>query len=113
MTDDEPEREGPEPVVLGQALDRVLRSMRGGARRDEIGGVFGGWDDAVGPAVAAHVRPVRLDRGILVVDVDDPAWATQVRLLSAQLIDRLADATGVRITRLEIRVQHPRRGRRG
>ena len=34
----------------------------------EVGGVFGRWDEAVGPAVAAHVRPVlarrrRADRG--------------------------------------------------
>ena len=44
--------------------------------------MFGRWDDIVGANIAAHVQPLRLDEGVLVVEVTDPAWATQVRLLS-------------------------------
>ena len=29
--------------------------------------------------IAANVRPVRLEHGALLVEVDEPAWATQVR----------------------------------
>ena len=87
--DDEPEYE--EPVAVTAALDRVLRSLRGGAGRREVGGVFGRWEEAVGPAVAAHVRPVRLERGTLLVEVDDPAWATQVRFLADDVRRRLFD----------------------
>ena len=59
-----------EPVPVTAALDGLLRSMRGGAGRAEVGGVFGRWDDAVGPMIAAHVRPVRLEHGVLLVEVE-------------------------------------------
>jgi predicted nucleic acid-binding Zn ribbon protein len=93
-----------DPVPLTSALDDVVRSLRGGADRSEIRGVFGQWDDAVGPAVASHVRPVRLDRGTLLVEVDEPAWATQVRLLADDLRSRLHAVAGVSVERIDVRV---------
>lgn len=98
-----------EPVPLTEALDGVLRSLRGGASRAEVGGVFGRWEKAVGAAVAANVRPVRLEQGALLVEVDDPAWATQVRLLSDQLRARLLEVTGVSVERVDVRVARARR----
>jgi predicted nucleic acid-binding Zn ribbon protein len=92
-----------DPVPLTDALDGVLRSLRGPARA-EVRGVFGQWEEAVGETVAAHVRPVRLERGVLLVEVDDPAWATQVRLLEDQLRTRLHDVSGVAVERIDLRV---------
>lgn len=103
---------GPEPVPISSALDRVLRSMRAGAGRAEVGGVFGRWEDAVGPTLARHVRPIRLDRGVLLVEVDDPAWATHVRFLVDDLRQRLRTVAGVELRDVEVRVAGPRgRGR--
>jgi predicted nucleic acid-binding Zn ribbon protein len=93
-----------DPVPLSDALEGVLRSLRGGAGRAEVRGVFGQWDEAVGDAIAAHVRPVRLERGVLLVEVDDPSWATQVRILLDEIRSRLATVTGVVVERIEIRV---------
>jgi predicted nucleic acid-binding Zn ribbon protein len=83
-----------------------MKSLRG-TDRIQIGGVFGRWDDAVGPAVSAHVRPVRLDDGVLVVEADEPAWATQVKFLSETIITRLAEVAQVDVQRLEVRVARP------
>ena len=58
-----------DPVPITRSLDSIMKSLRG-TDRIQIGGVFGRWDDAVGPAVAAHVRPVRLDQGVLTVEAD-------------------------------------------
>jgi predicted nucleic acid-binding Zn ribbon protein len=101
-----------EPVPLTDSLDGLLRSLRGGAGRAEVGGVFGRWDEAVGAAVAANVRPVRLEQGTLLVEVDEPAWATQVRFLGDELRRRLEEVTGVVVERLEVRVGRPRRSAR-
>ncbi len=98
-----------EPVPVTDALDGLLRSLRGGAGRAEIGGVFGRWEEAVGAPIAAHVRPVRLEHGSLLVEVDEPAWATQVRLLSDDLRRRLVEVTGVQVDRVDVRVGRPRR----
>jgi len=71
-----------------------------------VGRLFSGWSEIVGEAMAEHVQPVRIDRSALVVTVDHPAWATQVRRLGDTLLDRAATFAGVeRPGRLEIRVQ--------
>ena len=93
-----------DPVPISRSLDSVMRSLRG-TDRIQIGGVFGRWDDAVGATVAAHVRPVRLDHGVLTFEADDPAWATQVKFLTATITERLAEVT---VERVEVRVA-PRR----
>lgn len=101
------DRDDPRPI--GSSLDSLMRSLRGTDRR-EVGGVFGGWDDAVGPAIAAHVQPLRLRDGVLTVEVDDPTWATQVRLLHDDLLSRLEERTGVVLSGLEVTTaRQPRR----
>ena len=89
--DDEPTLTRVEgPRVLGGDIARLLRrpgwSERLGAAR-----VAAAWDDIVGEQLAAHCEPVRLAGRVLVVRASTPAWATQLRYLTAQLIER-ADA---------------------
>ena len=68
-----------------------------------VGSVFGRWEQIVGGALAAHTRPGGFTDGELLVIADSTAWATQVRLLRAQLIRRLnaelgdGTVTGVRV----------------
>ena len=69
-----------------------------------MGGVFGRWDDAVGAAVALHVQPIKLEGTTLVVKVDDPAWATQLKFLETTLKQRLLEVAGARIERIDVRV---------
>ena len=92
-----------EPVPISESLDSIMKSLRG-TDRIQIGGVYGRWGDAVGENVAAHVRPVRLDQGVLTVEADEPAWATQMKFLSGTIISRLADVAGVNVERIEVRV---------
>jgi predicted nucleic acid-binding Zn ribbon protein len=93
------------PRSLESSLDAVSRSL--GMRSSQgLGDLFSRWEDLVGEGIAAHVRPVRLDRDVLVVAVDHPAWATQVRQLGDELLDRVADGTDMpRPHRLEIRIR--------
>jgi predicted nucleic acid-binding Zn ribbon protein len=92
-----------DPVPLTSSIDSIMSSLRG-TDRVQIGGVFGRWADAVGENVADHVRPVRLDQRVLTVEVDEAAWATQVKFLSATIIRRLHEVAGVDIERVEVRV---------
>ena len=73
--------------------------------------MFGRWPEAVGAQVAEHVRPLKLDEGMLVVEVDDPAWATQVKFLTPTIIERLRAVAGVEIDQVDVRVD--RRNARG
>lgn len=99
-----------DPVPISNALDDVVRSLRGPSRA-AVGGVFGRWDEAVGEQVARSVRPLKLDEGVLVVEVDDPAWATQVKFLTPMITERLQSIAGVTVERIDVRVD--RRGARG
>jgi predicted nucleic acid-binding Zn ribbon protein len=107
MSLDEPEHD--EPVSLATSLDGVVKSLRGPSRK-AVGGLFGRWEEAVGEQVAQHVRPVKLDGGVLSVEVDDPAWATQVKFLTPTIIARLAEVAGAQVDQLQIRVD-PRNAR--
>lgn len=93
----------PDPIPISTSLDGVVRSLRGPSRR-AVSGLFGRWDEAVGDQVSDHVRPVKLDEGVLVVQVDDPAWATQVKFLTEMIIERLQTVADVRVERIEVRV---------
>jgi len=99
-----------EPRPIAESLSSMLRAMRG-VDAAAMGGVFGTWDEAVGPAVAAHARPVRLDEGVLTVRVDDPSWATQMRLLEHDVRARVKAACGVDLVRVEVRVERTDRRR--
>ncbi len=100
----------PDPVPISSSLDDLVRSLRGPSR-ESVGGLFGRWDEAVGDQVAQHVKPLKLDQGVLVVEVDDPAWATQVKFLTPMITERLQHVANVRVDRIDVRVE--RRGARG
>jgi predicted nucleic acid-binding Zn ribbon protein len=94
---------GPRPV--GASLETVAGGL-GLPGSVGFGRLFARWGDIVGPTMAAHVEPVRLESDGLVVRVDHPAWATQVRHLSDSILDRVAEVAQVeRPGRLEVRIR--------
>jgi hypothetical protein len=106
---DQAESSDDDPVTLSASLDGVVKSLRGPSRR-AVGGLFGRWGDAVGAQVADHVRPLKLDGGVLTVEVDDPAWATQIKFLTPMIIERLASVAGVTVDKIQVKVD-PRSAR--
>jgi predicted nucleic acid-binding Zn ribbon protein len=79
-------REDPQPLTA--ALDGLIGDQ-GWARQAATGSMFGRWAEIVGPDLAAHTKPDTLADGELTVTADSTAWATQLRLLAAQLVRRL------------------------
>ncbi len=95
--------EGPRP--LSDSLERVAGRL-GVADGRGLARLYARWAEIVGPAMADHVTPVRIDSDVLVVKVDHPAWATQVRHLGEGLLDRVHEVSGLaRPSRLELRVR--------
>ena len=95
---------------LAGALDALLDRL-GAESSTAITGVFGEWPNIVGEQVAQHVTPIKLERGRLIVEIDDPSWATQMRFLEPQLIEKLNAATTSTITTIEVRVKRNPRNR--
>jgi predicted nucleic acid-binding Zn ribbon protein len=76
------------PRRLGEALSKVAADLNLDDP-DDVAAVMAAWADAVGEAIAAHVRPRRLHDGVLLVEVDAPVWATQLRYLEEDVLRRL------------------------
>ncbi len=106
-----------EPRPIGESLDRLSRSLSGMGAQPLVS-VFTEWPKVVGDTLAAHCRPLSLDGTKLVIAVDEPAWATQVRYLETELLGRLAEVVeGPPVRSIEVRVNpgetSPKRGSRG
>lgn len=96
-------RDDPQP--LGTAIDGLL-AEQGWEQRAAVGGAFGRWPQIVGADLAAHARPESFADGELVVVADSTAWATQLRLLAAELVRRLNAELGDGTVR-RVRVRGP------
>ena len=100
--------EPPEPRPLAASLDRVASAFGGGTRASTLSTVFATWPSLVGESVAAHCAPRALRDGHLVVAVDEPGWASQLRWLEADLLRRLAEVLGEgQVTRVDVVVAPP------
>jgi predicted nucleic acid-binding Zn ribbon protein len=77
-----------DPAPLSSAIDGLV-SETGWEIAVATGSVFGRWAQIVGPDLAAHTVPDGLADGELTVLADSTAWATQLRLLAADLVRKL------------------------
>jgi predicted nucleic acid-binding Zn ribbon protein len=91
-----------DPQLFGAVLQRLMK-QRGWEKPKAEATVFGAWEKVVGEDIAKHSRPVKLDAGVLTVEAESTAWATQLRMLAASLLRSIAAEVGHNVvTRLNI-----------
>ena len=90
--------------LLTEQLDLLLRRL-GSESTSVVAGIFDDWQQLVGEAVAKHVTPIKLEAGRLLVEVDEPAWATQMRFLESEIIGKLSHHAGNAIIGIDVRVK--------
>ncbi len=94
------------PQRIGTGIERVVASL-GMPSVGTVRSVFGSWEDVVGPDVAQRCRPVGLRDGTLTVAAVDQAWATELRWMERQIIERCAtefandDVRAIKVTTKE------------
>lgn len=76
---------GRDPAGLGDVLEGVSRTM-GWTSPLARGDLLASWSDLVGPEVASHTEPVGIDDGVLSVQCDSTAWATQLRMMRGEMV---------------------------
>jgi predicted nucleic acid-binding Zn ribbon protein len=100
-------------LPIAEATRRLLRA-RGLEATVTLAEVLGAWTDVVGPQVAAHARPAALHAATVTVEVDEPAWATQLQFLAGSILKGLSERLGDRApASVSIRVARPGSGRAG
>jgi len=73
---------------------RELAKKRDWSAHVAEGTVLGHWSAVVGQQIAEHSTPVGLSDGVLSVTAESTAWATQLRVIQAQLLAKIAAAVG-------------------
>jgi predicted nucleic acid-binding Zn ribbon protein len=73
---------------------RDLAKKRGWSAHVAEGTVLGQWPSVVGAQIADHATPTGLNDGVLSVAAESTAWATQLRMMQAQLLAKIAAAVG-------------------
>jgi predicted nucleic acid-binding Zn ribbon protein len=82
-----------DPSALGDAVGELVRD-REWSRTLTAAGLLPRWEQIVGRDIAEHCRPERLEAGELKCVAESTAWATQIRLMSAQILARIAAEVG-------------------
>ena len=82
-----------DPELLGSATLGLARN-RGWSTKVAEGSVFGQWETVVGEQIAEHVTPASLTDGVLTIEAESTAWATQLRMVQAQVLAKIAAAVG-------------------
>lgn len=100
-----PAPDGRDPAPVGATVGDLVHERRWDATL-RAAGILARWDQIVGPEVADHCRPERLEAGELTCVAESTAWATQIRLLSRQLLTRMATELGAGVV-TRIRVHGP------
>lgn len=94
---------GRDPSGLGDVIDGMSARM-GWASPLAKGELLISWPELVGADIAAHSEPVGIEEEVLTVQCDSTAWATQLRLMRAEILTsilkRYPDA-GVRSIRFD------------
>lgn len=77
---------------LGQLLPLAVKGLRLQRAVTEQH-LLGLWPEIAGAKLAAHTRAIKLERGVLVVAVDDSGWLAQLVFLKPKLLARVAGRT--------------------
>jgi predicted nucleic acid-binding Zn ribbon protein len=78
---------GRDPEGLGKVFNRLL-SERGWNSPVAVGSVLSRWTELVGAEIAGNCHPESFDGSAVLVRCDSTAWATQLRLISPDLLRR-------------------------
>lgn len=80
---------GRDPHGLGEVIDG-LASRMGWTSPLARSDLIASWPAIVGAETAEHSVPAGIDDGVLVVQCDSTAWATQLRLMRTQITTTIA-----------------------
>ena len=93
-------RDATEPKPIGELLNELIqeRDWKSGLSEGEI---FVKWGEIVGADIAANSQPIEIKDEKLIIKCASTAWATQLNLIKAQLLQSI-QSIAPKINSLEI-----------
>lgn len=89
----QPFDKGRDPVTAGSSVDGILKDFRWEARLVEAD-LFNNWTELVGEANGLNSQPETLVSGVLTIRCKSTAWATQLRLMQIQILEKITENYG-------------------
>ncbi len=84
-----------DPELISGVLNNLINE-RGWESGIAEGTLFVSWARIIGAEIACHTTPLSISDGVLTVQASSTAWATQLSLMSGQLLEIIQrDTTGV------------------
>jgi predicted nucleic acid-binding Zn ribbon protein len=80
-------RDGPQPMSRG--VERVMKHLDA-PKAGIVESIFNEWPRLAGEVIAAHSTPQKVTNGVLHLEVDDPAWASEMQWMSEELLRRIS-----------------------
>lgn len=77
---------------LGAILEKTLQAPR--YKKAKSYSVFGIWERLVGPGLAAHAAPQRIQDGILFITVEDAVWANELFMWRSGILKKMHQTLG-------------------
>ncbi|HEY2042563.1 MAG TPA: DciA family protein [Jatrophihabitans sp.] len=77
-----------DPAPLGAIVGKAVSELGWVAPLAEAR-LMGQWSSVVGHEIAAHCQPISLTDGNLRIAAESTAWATQLRLMTPQILGRI------------------------
>lgn len=81
---------GRDPHSLGDLLSAASRDMGWSAELDQAR-LISEWHRFAGDSMASHTRVIEIRSGALVVQCDSTTWATELRRLRGEILNRILD----------------------
>ena len=89
-----------DPQQIGSVLDELVQS-RDWRQGLAEGNIFADWEKIVGAEIAARSTPISLVDGQLTIQTSSTAWATQLNLISTELLQTISgSAPGALVEKL-------------
>ncbi len=73
---------------IAQFLPSIMR-QKGWEKQLDMHSVFERWGELVSEDAAEHARPVKIERGVLWLEVENSAWLSQLQYEKLEMLDSL------------------------
>jgi predicted nucleic acid-binding Zn ribbon protein len=91
--------------LLGESVETLLKNHQLGST-NELVEVINLWPSLVGDRMSGHATPIKIEADELIVAVDHPAWATELRLMNSKVTKQLKEKLETTsINRLKVHIQ--------
>ena len=82
---------GRDPIMASSTIDSLMEDFRWQSQKEEAE-LFVRWPEIVGELNAKNTQPENLANGKLTIRCKSTAWATQLRLMQTQILEKISSS---------------------